>query len=78
MNGEARQRLNLRTIRETTESAIRHSGPDAGRAVIARANALLDEARRAATTAELEREIEAFRGELDQLSRSRGSRDTSG
>lgn len=64
MNGEARQRLNVRTIRVSLVAARRHALPDAEGRCIARARQLLEHARHEATVVSVISEIEALEAEL--------------
>ena len=65
MDDLRRQRLNLRAIRESLDSALRHHTPDENRRTLARANLLLDVARQDAASSQIKDEIEVIQGELD-------------
>lgn len=64
MTDDARQRLNVRTIRVTLESAYRYASSDGVDRCIARARQLLEHARREATAASVILDIEALETEL--------------
>lgn len=64
MTTEHRQLMNVRTIRVTLASALRHVPPDKVDLCIARARQLLDHAREEAKPASVLAEIEALDAEL--------------
>lgn len=64
MTTEHRQLMNVRTIRVTLVSALRHLPPDKADLCIARARQLLDHAREEATAASVLADIEALAAEL--------------
>ena len=63
-----RQRLNLRAISESLDSALRHHSPDENRRTLDRANLLLEAARRDATSSQVKDEIEVLQDDLDRRS----------
>ncbi|HUH06562.1 MAG TPA: hypothetical protein VML96_02035 [Egibacteraceae bacterium] len=64
MTDEARQRLNVRTIRTTLAAARQHAPPEELRVCVARAHALLEHARQKATGALVISDIDALEAEL--------------
>jgi hypothetical protein len=65
MTPEKLQRMNVRIIRVTLRSALRHIGPEQASLCIGRARLLLDHARSEATFASVLTEIEALQAELE-------------
>lgn len=68
MTSDHRQRMNVRTIRVTLASALRHLPPDKVDPCVARARQLLDHARDEATAASVLADIEALDAELRSAS----------
>jgi hypothetical protein len=64
MTSEHRQRMNVRAIRVTLTSALRHVNPEQAKPCMARARELLDHARREATTAAVVADIDALVADL--------------
>ena len=64
MNNDERQRLNVRAIRVTLASALRHAGPDQTDRCVDRARQLLDHARSQATHPSVLADIDALDAEL--------------
>jgi hypothetical protein len=60
-----KQRLNIRALRVSRASALRGLPADAQAPIRARANALLDQARRTATDPRIRAEIEALQAEWE-------------
>lgn len=77
MDTERREQLNLRVIRETVRSAMRGLSPGEIERTLERANQLLDQARRAATSEAILTDVKGLQRELDQRLASR-STETSG
>jgi hypothetical protein len=63
---DERQRLNIRTIRVSLASALRHLPPDKAVLCIGRARQLTEHARRQATAASVLADIEALETELER------------
>ena len=66
MDDERRQQLSLRAITVTARSAMAGLSREQAERTLERASALLDQARREATSPALLRDIEAVQRELDQ------------
>ena len=64
MTTDHRQQMNVRTIRVTLASALRHLPPEKADLCIARARQLLDHAREEATAAPVLADIDALDAEL--------------
>lgn len=76
MNAERRQRMNVNVIRTSFQAAARSLPADQLHLALARANALLDDARRTALTAAIRRDLDALQREFDRYAdteRSDGS-----
>lgn len=73
---EERQRLNVRGIRVTLASALRHAPPDQADLCIARARQFLAHARRQAMAASVFLDIEALEAELDAVDGAAHRRDS--
>lgn len=64
MTDEERQRLNVRAIRVTLASALRHAGPHQADLCMARARQLLEHVRHQAKAASVLSDIDALEAEL--------------
>ncbi len=79
MDAERRQHLNLLAIRVSIASAMRGLRPEEAARTLRRANMLLDQARRVATSDTIRDEIEALQRDLDARYGSQsGENETSG
>jgi len=66
METERRQKLNVTAIRVSLRSSMRDLTAEETRRTLERANLLLDQARRVATSTEIRAEIDELQGELDR------------
>ena len=78
MDAARRQQLNLLAIRVSLGSALRGLSADQAGRTLSRANLLLDQARREATSAAVRREIEDLQVELDRRANLSDRDETSG
>lgn len=77
MEAERRQQLNVLAIRVSIRSAMRGLTPNEASRTLARANLLLDQARRSTTSETIRKDIEELQRELDHR-RASDARETSG
>jgi hypothetical protein len=66
MESERRQKLNVMAIRVSLRSSMRDLTADEARRTLERANLLLDQARRVASSTEILTEIDELQGQLDR------------
>ena len=78
MDAARREQLNLLAIRVSLGSAMRGLAPDQAERTLRRANLLLDQARREATSPAVLREIEDMQLDLDRRAGLSGRGETSG